>query len=237
MFSLTFGAQTCNFDLGRPLANALRYINYCVVHRAPLDLNWDSKGPSALRERERTSLATGQNEQTIINLQTWLSQCPTYSVIGIISILTGIGSPLSTTHPCKLYLMSSKISGFSSTRVFILSFMATMIALALSSAPCFALFSAAPRKASRKGKPVRWSFVYFFPSSRQLSISLLLLLLLLNNIGNHGNENTDACLPGDHDRLTECCCFWQLLLSLSQLQLCHLSCSLSSPLNRSYHGK
>ena len=40
--------------------------------------------------------------------------------------------------------MSSNISGLSLTLAFILSFMATMMALALSSAPCLALFSAAP---------------------------------------------------------------------------------------------
>ena len=47
--------------------------------------------------------------------------------------------------------MSSKISGLSLTLAFILSFMATMMALALSSAPCLALFSAAP-EADREGR-------------------------------------------------------------------------------------
>lgn len=42
------------------------------------------------------------------------------------------------------YLISSKISGFSLSRCFILSFIAVIILLALSSAPCFELFSAAP---------------------------------------------------------------------------------------------
>ena len=49
------------------------------------------------------------------------------------------------------YLVSSKISGLSLTLAFILSFMATMMALALSSAPCLALFSAAP-EADREGR-------------------------------------------------------------------------------------
>ena len=42
------------------------------------------------------------------------------------------------------YLIVSKISGFEASLSFILSFMAMMIVLALSSAPCFELFSAAP---------------------------------------------------------------------------------------------
>jgi hypothetical protein len=42
------------------------------------------------------------------------------------------------------YLISSKISGFSRSLFFIRSFMAVMILLALSSAPCLELFSAAP---------------------------------------------------------------------------------------------
>lgn len=42
--------------------------------------------------------------------------------------------------------MSSKISGLSLSRCFILSFMAVMMELALSSAPCFEDFSAAPAK-------------------------------------------------------------------------------------------
>lgn len=42
------------------------------------------------------------------------------------------------------YRISSKISGFSRSRCFMRSFMAVMIELALSSAPCFELFSAAP---------------------------------------------------------------------------------------------
>lgn len=44
----------------------------------------------------------------------------------------------------KTYRMSSKISGLSLSLSFILSFMAVIILLALSSAPCFELFSAAP---------------------------------------------------------------------------------------------
>lgn len=43
-----------------------------------------------------------------------------------------------------LYLISSNISGFSRSLCFILSFIAVMIVFALSSAPCFELFSAAP---------------------------------------------------------------------------------------------
>lgn len=52
------------------------------------------------------------------------------------------------------YLMSSKMSGFSSTLAFMRSFMATMMALALSSAPCLALFSAAPagKEAEKRGE-------------------------------------------------------------------------------------
>lgn len=42
--------------------------------------------------------------------------------------------------------MSSKISGFSISLCFILSFIAVIMLLALSSAPCFELFSAAPVK-------------------------------------------------------------------------------------------
>jgi hypothetical protein len=44
------------------------------------------------------------------------------------------------------YLISSKISGFSRSLFFMRSFMAVMMLFALSSAPCFELFSAAPAK-------------------------------------------------------------------------------------------
>ena len=44
----------------------------------------------------------------------------------------------------KAYLIVSKISGLAFSLSFIRSFMATMIVLALSSAPCLELFSAAP---------------------------------------------------------------------------------------------
>ena len=44
------------------------------------------------------------------------------------------------------YLINSKISGFSRSLFFMRSFMAVMILFALSSAPCFELFSAAPAK-------------------------------------------------------------------------------------------
>lgn len=43
------------------------------------------------------------------------------------------------------YLINSKISGFSRSLCFILSFIAVIIEFALSSAPCLLLFSAAPR--------------------------------------------------------------------------------------------
>lgn len=49
-----------------------------------------------------------------------------------------------------LYLISSNISGFSRSLCFIRSFIAVMIVFALSSAPCFELFSAAP---GEKKKP------------------------------------------------------------------------------------
>ena len=42
------------------------------------------------------------------------------------------------------YLINSKISGFSRSLFFMRSFMAVMMLFALSSAPCFELFSAAP---------------------------------------------------------------------------------------------
>lgn len=48
------------------------------------------------------------------------------------------------------YLMSSKISGWSRSRCNIRSFIACMIDMALSSAPCLELFSAAPVRAKRK---------------------------------------------------------------------------------------
>lgn len=44
------------------------------------------------------------------------------------------------------HLISSKISGFSCSRCFMRSRIAVMIELALSSAPCFELFSAAPKR-------------------------------------------------------------------------------------------
>jgi len=44
------------------------------------------------------------------------------------------------------YLINSKISGFSRSLFFMRSFMAVMMLFALSSAPCFELFSAAPAK-------------------------------------------------------------------------------------------
>jgi hypothetical protein len=60
---------------------------------------------------------------------------------------------LQTPHPAGVhrlgylsYLISSKISGFSRSLFFIRSFMAVMMLFALSSAPCFELFSAAPRE-------------------------------------------------------------------------------------------
>lgn len=46
----------------------------------------------------------------------------------------------------KIYLSNSNISGLSQTRCFILSCIAVMTDCALSSAPCFELFSAAPAK-------------------------------------------------------------------------------------------
>ena len=47
------------------------------------------------------------------------------------------------------YLISSKISGRDVSLSFILSFMATIIVLALSSAPCLELFSAAPESKAK----------------------------------------------------------------------------------------
>lgn len=49
--------------------------------------------------------------------------------------------------------MSSKISGMSRSRCFILSFMAVMMELALSSAPCLEDFSAAPAKHTTQAVP------------------------------------------------------------------------------------
>lgn len=51
------------------------------------------------------------------------------------------------------YLMSSKISGLSRSLCFILSFMAVMMELALSSAPCLEDFSAAPAKHTTQAVP------------------------------------------------------------------------------------
>lgn len=51
------------------------------------------------------------------------------------------------------YLISSKISGMSRSRCFILSFMAVMMELALSSAPCLEDFSAAPAKHTTQAVP------------------------------------------------------------------------------------
>lgn len=51
------------------------------------------------------------------------------------------------------YLISSKISGLSRSRCFILSFIAVMMELALSSAPCFDDFSAAPAKHTAQAMP------------------------------------------------------------------------------------
>lgn len=48
------------------------------------------------------------------------------------------------------YLISSKISGFSRSLCFIRSFIAVIMLFALSSAPCFELFSAAPEIYRRK---------------------------------------------------------------------------------------
>lgn len=47
------------------------------------------------------------------------------------------------------HLINSKISGFSFSLTFIRSLMAVTIELALSSAPCFELFSAAPELISQ----------------------------------------------------------------------------------------
>lgn len=52
-----------------------------------------------------------------------------------------------------MYLMSSKISGLSLSRCFILSFIAVIIELALSSAPCLEDFSAAPAKHTAQAVP------------------------------------------------------------------------------------
>lgn len=49
--------------------------------------------------------------------------------------------------------MSSKISGMSRSRCFIRSFMAVMMELALSSAPCLEDFSAAPAKHTTQAVP------------------------------------------------------------------------------------
>lgn len=51
------------------------------------------------------------------------------------------------------YLISSKISGLSRSRSFILSFIAVMMELALSSAPCLEDFSAAPAKHTAQAMP------------------------------------------------------------------------------------
>ena len=55
-------------------------------------------------------------------------------------------SSLPQTQTEWSYLIRSNTSGFSFSRSFILSFMAMMMVLALSSAPCLELFSAAPDK-------------------------------------------------------------------------------------------
>lgn len=52
-----------------------------------------------------------------------------------------------------LYLINSKISGMSRSRCFILSFIAVMMELALSSAPCLEDFSAAPAKHTAQAMP------------------------------------------------------------------------------------
>ena len=49
----------------------------------------------------------------------------------------------------RTYRMISNISGRAFSRSFILSFMAATMALALSSAPCLLLFSAAPRRQNK----------------------------------------------------------------------------------------
>ena len=53
------------------------------------------------------------------------------------------------------YLISSNISGFCCSRSFIRSLMAFTMELALSSAPCLELFSAAPEVKWQKGKDER----------------------------------------------------------------------------------
>lgn len=57
--------------------------------------------------------------------------------------------------PRRTHRISSKISGFSRSLCFILSFIAVMMLFALSSAPCFELFSAAPEK----WKTHEWAFL------------------------------------------------------------------------------
>lgn len=52
-----------------------------------------------------------------------------------------------------MYLINSKISGMSRSLCFILSFMAVMMELALSSAPCLEDFSAAPAKHTAQAVP------------------------------------------------------------------------------------
>ena len=57
-----------------------------------------------------------------------------------------IKAPESCDNFLETYLMRSKTSGLSRSLSFMRSFMAMIMVLALSSAPCFELFSAAPRK-------------------------------------------------------------------------------------------
>ena len=82
------------------------------------------------------------------------------------------------------YLINSKISGRSVSRPFILSFMAMIIVLALSSAPCFELFSAAPGNKNLKNCNLNQNCSIITPNAKDSEIIKKVRRVWVNQLKN-----------------------------------------------------